>query len=142
MSRSRGRPSSQRQLRVGEELRHALSEVLGETTLRDPDLVDTTITVTEVRVSPDLKNATAFVMPLGGADLEVKVAALRRAAPFLRGEVARRLRLRFTPRLGFEPDRSFDTAGRIDSLLRGERLRRDLETETPEGGDQEADRGP
>ncbi len=150
MSRSRGRPPSQRQLRVGEELRHALSEVLGEASLRDPDLVEAAITVTEVRLSPDLKNATAFVMPLGGADLEVKVAALRRAAPFLRGEVARRLKLRFTPRLSFEPDLSFDTAGRIDAVLRGDRLRRDLEAPDPEAPGrqsedseaEEADHGP
>ncbi len=150
MSRSRGRPPSQRQLRVGEELRHALSEVLSEASLRDPDLVEAAITVTEVRLSPDLKNATAFVMPLGGADLEVKVAALRRAAPFLRGEVARRLKLRFTPRLSFEPDLSFDTAGRIDAVLRGERLRRDLEATDPEAPGrqsedseaEEADHGP
>ncbi len=127
MTRSRGRPPSQRQLRVGEEVRHALSQVLGESLLRDPDLADAASTVTEVRISPDLKNATAFVMPLGGADLEAKVAALRRAAPFLRGEVARRVKLRFAPRLVFEPDRSFDAAGRIDSLLRAERLQRDLE---------------
>ena len=151
MSRSRGRPPSQRQLRVGEELRHALSEVLGEGALRDPDLAEAAITVTEVRLSPDLKNATAFVMPLGGSDLEVKVAALRRAAPFLRGELARRLKLRFTPRLSFEPDLSFDNAGRIDSLLRGDRLRRDLEAGNPESepersgsetsGAEEADHG-
>ena len=132
MSRSRGRPPSQRQLRVGEEIRHALSEVLGEASLRDPDLAGAAITVTEVRLSPDLKNATAFVMPLGGAE------------PFLRGELARRLKLRFTPRLGFEPDLSFDNAGRIDALLRGERLRRDPErpdrdSEGAEAG--EADHG-
>ena len=131
MTRSRGRAPSQRQLRVGEEVRHALSQVLGESLLRDPDLADAAITVTEVRISPDLKNATAFVMPLGGGDLEVKVAALRRAAPFLRGEVARRVKLRFAPRLSFEPDRSFDAAGRIDDLLRGERLQRDLEPREP-----------
>ena len=131
MTRSHGRAPSQRQLRVGEEVRHALSQVLGESLLRDPDLADAAITVTEVRISPDLKNATAFVMPLGGSDLEAKVAALRRAAPFLRGEVARRVKLRFAPRLSFEPDRSFDAAGRIDDLLRGERLQRDLEPREP-----------
>ena len=139
MTRSRGRPPSQRQLRVGEEVRHALSQVLGESLLRDPDLAEAAITVTEVRISPDLKNATAFVMPLGGADLEAKVAALRRAAPFLRGEVARRVKLRFAPRLSFEPDRSFDAAGRIDDLLRGERLQRDLAPQEPadaDGGDE------
>lgn len=133
MTRSRGSPPSQRQLRVGEEVRHALSEILGGAALRDPDLAGAAITVTEVRISPDLKNATAFVMPLGGGELEVKVAALRRAAPFLRGEVARRVKLRFAPRLSFEPDRSFDAAGRIDSLLRGERLRRDLESRDEPG---------
>jgi len=136
MTRSRGRAPSQRQLRVGEEVRHALSQVLGESLLRDPDLAEAAITVTEVRISPDLKNATAFVMPLGGSDLETKVAALRRAAPFLRGEVARRVKLRFAPRLSFEPDRSFDAAGRIDDLLRGERLQRDLEPQEPADADE------
>ena len=136
MTRSRGRAPSQRQLRVGEEVRHALSQVLGESLLRDPDLAEAAITVTEVRISPDLKNATAFVMPLGGSDLEAKVAALRRAAPFLRGEVARRVKLRFAPRLSFEPDRSFEAAGRIDDLLRGERLQRDLEPQEPADADE------
>ena len=126
MSRSRARAPSQRQLRVGEELRHALSTILAEASIRDPDLSGTSITVTEVRVSPDLKNATAFVMPLGGSDVALRLAALRRAAPFLRGEVARRVNLRFAPRLTFEADRSFDEAGRVEELLRGERVRRDL----------------
>ena len=126
MSRSRARAPSQRQLRVGEELRHALSMILAEGSIRDPDLSGASITVTEVRVSPDLKNATAFVMPLGGSEVALRLAALRRAAPFLRGEIARRVNLRFAPRLTFEADRSFDEAGRVEELLRGERVRRDL----------------
>jgi ribosome-binding factor A len=87
--------------------------------LRDPDLFDVTITVTEVRMSPDLRHATAFVTPLGGADMERVVAALKRAAPFLQRQIGRELRLRFTPALAFEADRSFDEASRIDRLLRG-----------------------
>lgn len=150
MSKSRGRPPSQRQLRVGEEIRHALSQVLSESVLRDPELSEAAITVTEVRLSPDLKNATAFVMPLGGADLQVKVAALRRASAFLRGELARRLSLRFTPRLSFEPDHSFAAADRIESLLRSAKLRPGPADEGMpggempggEGGDEEAGHGP
>ena len=134
MSRSRARAPSPRQLRVGEVLRHALSMILAEGSIRDPDLSGASITVTEVRVSPDLRNATAFVMPLGGADLARRLAALRRAAQFLRGEIARRVNLRFTPRLTFEADRSFDEAGRIEELLRGERVRRDVADDEGEAG--------
>ena len=109
---------SQRQLRVGEEIRHALAQVLTRGALRDPDLFDVAITVTEVRMSPDLRHATAFVTPLGGADIDRVVAALKRAAPFLQRQIGRDLRLRFTPSLAFEADRSFDEASRIDRLLR------------------------
>src|SRR5690606_17999760 len=87
--------------------------------LRDPDLFDVAITVTEVRLSPDLRHATAFVTPLGGVDMERVVAALKRAAPFLQGQIGRELRLRFTRALAFKADRSFEQAGRIDRLLRG-----------------------
>jgi ribosome-binding factor A len=118
MTRQHGTAPSQRQLRVGEEIRHALARILARGDLRDPELFDVAITVTEVRASPDLRHATAFVTPLGGADLERVVAALRRAAPFLQGRVGRELRLRFTPSLAFEADRSFDEAGKIDRLLR------------------------
>ncbi len=117
-TRRRGDVPSQRQLRVGEVLRHALAEVFRESHIHDPDLVERSITVTEVRVSPDLKNATAFVMPLGGAAAESVLPALKRAAPYLRGQLGRHLALRHTPSLRFEFDASFDQAGRIDALLR------------------------
>jgi len=108
---------SQRQLRVGEELRHVLADVLRRGDIRDPELVDATITVTEVRISPDLKNATAFVVPLGGLRQAEILAALRRVAPYLRGVISRAVALQFTPMLSFELDRSFDHAARIESLL-------------------------
>ena len=127
MTRQSAKAPSQRQLRVGEEIRHVLAEVLARGHLRDPDLQDETITVTEVRVSPDLKNATAFVTPLGGAGMDTAVAALNRAAAFLRRELGRELRMRTLPNLSFQPDRSFDEASRIDSVLQRERVRRDLE---------------
>lgn len=141
MTRQPAKAPSQRQLRVGEEIRHVLAELLAGDHVRDPDLRDVMITVTEVRISPDLKNATAFVTPLGGAGMETAVAALNRAAPFLRHEMGRELRLRSLPNLSFQPDRSFDEASRIDSVLQRERVRRDLERpeenpeESPEGDD-------
>jgi ribosome-binding factor A len=119
--------ATQRQLRVGEELRHALAEILRHGELRDPALQDASITVTEVRVSPDLRNATAFVMPLGGADVDIVIPALRRSAPFLKGVVARTLPLRRAPSLAFALDSSFDEAGRIASLLASPEVKRDLE---------------
>ncbi len=117
MTRSRGNAPSQRQLRVGEELRHALTRILARGGLRDPDLVDASITVTEVRVSPDLKNATAFVTPFGGGDAEALARACRRAASFFRHEIAREVELRVVPTITFQPDRTFDQAKRIDALL-------------------------
>jgi len=120
---------SQRQLRVGEELRHALAMTLERGELRDPALVKTPITVTEVRLSPDLKNATCFVTPLGGGtDEEVKdvVAALERAKKFLRHEVVKRVNLRYAPTLHFLHDTTFDVAHRIDSLLHQPEVARDL----------------
>jgi len=121
-----GEPS-QRQLRVGEELRHALAQLLRPGELRDPMLYDANITVTEVQVSPDLRNATAFVMPLAGAQATDIVAALRRSAPFLKGRVARTVRLRHVPNLSFDLDSAFDSAERIDALLRSEPVARDLQ---------------
>ncbi len=113
----RARTPSQRQLRVGEELRHALAEVLMRGNLRDPDLRDVSVTVTEVRVSPDLRRATAYVLPLGGDATPPVIAALGRAAPYLRGQIARLVRLKFTPALAFEADTAFDYARQIDRLL-------------------------
>src|SRR4029079_15940435 len=91
---SGSRPATQRQLRVGEELRHALAQLLRPGELRDPALSDAIITVTEVRISPDLKNATAFVMPLAGANAQEIMAGLERSAPFLKARVARMVELR------------------------------------------------
>lgn len=94
---SRSRQASQRQLRVGEEIRHALAQILARTEFRDPDLQDVNLTVTEVRISPDLKQATVFIVPLGGADSKVAVAALNRASGYIRGLLGQMVRLRFTP---------------------------------------------
>ncbi len=125
-SARRDKAPSHRQLRVGEELRHALSHILGRGELRDPALADLNLTVTEVRVSPDLKNATAYVVPLGGGGLEAAVAALNRAGGFFRSRLAREVALRHAPRIAFAPDRSFDEARRIDAILERPRVRRDL----------------
>lgn len=127
MKRSRGGAPSLRQLRVGEELRHALVRVLAKGRLDDPVLAEANITVTEVGVSPDLKSATAFVTPLGGADMQTAVTALNRAAGFLRGQLSGELTLRYTPRLAFAADRSFERATRVQDILDSERVRRDLE---------------
>ena len=118
---------SQRQLRVGEELRHALARLLRPGELRDPALHDASVTVTEIRLSPDLRNATAFVMPLGGANAADIIAGLRRSAPYLKGQIARAVRLRRVPNLTFALDSSFDTANRIAAVLHSEAVKRDLQ---------------
>ena len=131
MSKSRARAPSQRQLRVGEELRHILVQVLERGELHDPAVQDTPITVTEVRASPDLKNATAFVVPLGGdaAVTDRVLEGLNRAAPYLRRVLAEKVRLRHTPRIKFLADMSFDEARHIEGLLREPAVARDLEWE-------------
>ena len=118
-----GSGPSQRQLRVGEEIRHVLAELFVEGRLHDPELGELRITVTEVKVSPDLQNATAFVVPLGGGDPEALADALNRAAPFLRGELAHALKLRFAPQIRFRADKSFDRAHRLDQLFASPRDR-------------------
>lgn len=110
---------SARRLRVGEEVRHVLAALLAHGALRDPALAGRPVTVTEVRMSPDLRRATAYVMPLGGDDPGAVLDGLGRAGPYLRREVGRRVRLRFVPDLAFELDATFDRAGRIEALLRG-----------------------
>lgn len=112
------RAPSQRQLRVGEMLRHALCSILERDELRDPELAGAPVTVTEVRASPDLRNATVFVVPLGGEGGPEVVSALRRAAPFLRRRLGDSVDLRYVPALQFEADSSFDHAQRIEELLR------------------------
>ena len=125
-SRGTGRAPSQRQLRVGEELRHVLAEVLERETLRDPVLSGQPITVTEVRVSPDLRAATAFVIPLGGGGTEAVVEALNGVKSFLRRRIAQAVRLRFVPDLVFKADQSFDEAAKVERLFKNPVVARDL----------------
>ncbi len=134
MNKRNARAPSQRQLRVGEEIRHALAHVLERGEVHDPDLADKTITVTEVRISPDLKNATAFVVPLGGrGDGEGIVRALNRIRPFLRHRVAQAVHLRSAPNLTFVADTSFDEAGHINDLLHSPGVARDLDGDGDDG---------
>lgn len=138
----RSRAPSQRQLRVGEELRHAVARIFEHAHFRDPDLASQSITVTEVRVSPDLKSATAFVTPLGGADMERVVAALNRAQGYFRGELGRSLALKFVPRIAFAADTSFEYSSRIEALLHRPEVERDLEADgAGEGSEDGADHG-
>jgi ribosome-binding factor A len=125
-ARHSAKAPSQRQLRVGEEIRHVLSGVFLRGEIRDPELADVNITVTEVRVGPDLKRATAFVTRLGRSDIAGKLPALARAAPFLRTRLARELRLRVAPDLSFVADTSLDHAMHVDELLRMPEVARDL----------------
>ncbi len=120
---------SQRQLRVAEEVRHVLAAVFARHEIRDPDLTGETITVTEVRISPDLKAATAFVARLGRSDADALLPALKRAAPFLRGQIAHEMRLRIAPTLSFQADASLDYAMKINDLLHRPEVARDLDQE-------------
>ena len=132
MPKGQAKVPSQRQLKVGEEVRHALAWALERGEVHDPAVAATPLTITEVSVSPDLKNATAYVVPLGGevGNMEDILDGLRRAGPFLRHSVAGRVRLRYTPRLNFSPDTSFENAGRIDTLLHRPEVARDLDGRT------------
>ena len=118
---------TQRQLRVGELLRHVLVDILGRGELRDPDLLGTSVTVTEVRVSPDLRNATAFVMPLGGNRTDEVVAALGRATPYLRRMIGQSVTMKYNPALSFVADQAFDEGSKIEGILRSPKVSRDLE---------------
>ena len=117
---------SQRQLRVGETVRHAVADILAQGIVHDADLEGHIITVPEVRMSPDLKLATIYVMPLGGRDTEIVIAALERSKKFLRGEVARRVNLKFAPDIRIRVDDRFDEAERIEKLLRTPVVQKDL----------------
>jgi ribosome-binding factor A len=118
---------SQRQLRAGELVRHALVEILREEDLDDGALSGVSVTVTEVRMSPDLKHALCFVEPLGGGHAAEVTAALNRSARFLRGRLGHAIEMRFTPDLKFVHDESFDTAEKMNRLLADPRVRRDVE---------------
>src|ERR1044072_4171363 len=117
---------SQRQLRVGETVRHAIADILAHGNVHDADLEGHIITVPEVRMSPDLKLATIYVMPLGGRDTEIVLAALERNKRFLRGEIAHRVNLKFAPDIRFHADERFDEAERIEKLLRTPAVQRDI----------------
>lgn len=122
---SAGRGPSQRQLRVGELIRHKIAEMLARGEIHDDVLAEHVITVPEVRLSPDLRLATVYIMPLGGEDVKPVLAALDRHKRFLRGEVAEAVNLKFAPELRFRFDETFDEASRIDALLDSPAVRRD-----------------
>jgi ribosome-binding factor A len=131
MSRGQHRESvagpSQRQLRAGEAVRHALAEVLAHGEVHDPVLEGHMVTVPEVHMSPDLRLATIYVMPLGGHDGQAVVAALERNKRYLRGVIARKVNLKFAPDIRFRLDERFDEAERIEKLLRSPAVKRDLD---------------
>jgi ribosome-binding factor A len=123
---------SQRQLRVGELIRHELAEMLSRGDVHDPVIEAHMITVPEVRMSPDLRLATIYVMPLGGRDEDEVLGALERNKRYMRGEIARRVNLKFAPEIRFRIDERFDEAERIEKLLRTPEVQRDLDGEKDE----------
>src|ERR1700758_3473054 len=125
--RESGNGPSQRQLRVGEAVRHAITEVLAQGDVHDPMLEGHMVTVPEVRMSPDLRLATIYVMPLGGRNEAAVVAALDRNKRYLRGVIARKVNLKFAPDIRFRLDESFGEAERIEKLLRSPAVKRDLD---------------
>jgi ribosome-binding factor A len=127
---------TQRQLRVGEEMRHVLARIFERGELRDPALHGVALTITEVRVSPDLKRATAYVMPLGGGNTDKVMEGLKRGAPHLRQRVSQEVKLRVAPQITFALDESFDEATRIEALLRRDNVARDLKAVDQIGSDQ------
>ena len=124
--------ASQRQLRVAELIRHAVAEALTRGEIVDEVIQRNVVTVPEVRMSPDLRIATVYVMPLGGKDGQATIKALAQNAKYLRGLIARRVAMKFVPDLRFRLDETFDYAGRIDGLLRRPEVSRDLEKPLPE----------
>ena len=120
---------SQRQLRVGELVRHALADILARGEIADPDLDGVVLTVPEVRMSPDLKNATALVMPLGGRNTKKVMAGLERSRRWLRGQIARRVNLKFAPDVRFQLDTRYDDDDAVTTLLHRPEVARDLDDE-------------
>ena len=134
-----GAQPSQRMLRVAELIRHALSDLLTRGTLGDPVLETQVVTVADVRMSPDLKLATVYVMPLGGGDLKPVLHALDGHRKLLRGELAHRINMKFAPELRFKADTSFDYGQKMDALLdspkvKGDLLKPDVAADADEGG--------
>ncbi len=125
-SNARSSAPGQRQLRVGELIRHALVDILARASFRDPELASARITITVVTMSQDLRHANVFIVPFGAGDADVPVRAFNRAAPFIRHELAKEIELRFLPELHFKTDESFGHASRIETLLRRPEIARDL----------------
>src|SRR6266446_4660645 len=123
---------SQRQLRVGELVRHALAEMLTRGAVHDPVIQSHLITVPEVRMTADLRLATIYIVPLGGRDAQAVLAALERNKRFLRGEIGRRINLKFAPDIRFRIDERFEEAERVERLLRSPQVRRDLDNDSSE----------
>ena len=117
---------SQRQLRVGEMLRHALAEILSRSDIRDADLDGVSVTITQIKPSPDMRYATVYCVPLGGGDIAPIIAALNRHKGFMRGEMGHMISTKFTPDLRFVEDQSFAEAEKIENLLRSPLVQRDL----------------
>jgi len=115
-------------------LRHALSDILSRSQIRDPDLEVTSVTVTQVKPSADMRHAVVFCEPLGGKNAAKVIGALNRHRSFVRGQLGRTIALKFTPELHFEEDTSFAEAEKIETLLKSERVQRDLKSEHPDGG--------
>ena len=126
--RERGTGPSQRQLRVGEMLRHALADVIRRDEIRDPELAGVSVTITQVKPSPDMRYATVYCEPLGGKNGKAIVAALNRHKGFLRGEMGHRIAMKFTPDLRFVEDQSFAEAEKIETILKSPEVQRDLAT--------------
>ncbi|PHR62318.1 MAG: ribosome-binding factor A [Robiginitomaculum sp.] len=124
--KSKNKPPSQRQLRAGELIRHALVDILAREELRDADLKGVSVTVSEVRCAPDLRHAQVYCSPLGSGDATKMVEALNRCSRFLNGRLSREMSMKYTPRLHFTPDISFETASAMDQLLHRPEVARDL----------------
>jgi ribosome-binding factor A len=122
---------TQRQLRVGEMLRHSLAEILRRGEIRDPDLAGVSVTITQVKPSPDMRHATVFCEPLGGKNARQVIVALNKHKGFLRGELGRTITMKFTPDLRFVEDESFAEAEKIETILKSSRVQRDLSQADP-----------
>ena len=137
--RESGSGPSQRALRAGELVRHAVAEILSRGDVHDPVIETHLITVPEVKMSPDLRQATIYIMPLGGHDEKEVLAALERNKRFLRGEIAHRINMKFAPDIRFRIDDRFDEADRIDKLLRSPQVQRDLDAKNDDATDETRD---
>ena len=124
---AKNRAPSQRQLKAGELVRRALAEIIARENLRDPDLQGVSVTISEVRTSPDLKHAVVYAAPLGGGNAKAVISALNRASKFLRGRLGREMEMKSTPALKFVEDTTFDTATEMQEILNRPEVKRDLQ---------------